>query len=173
MKILAICGSIRETSSNYNLLKATRSLFPSDTSWEYFKIDELPFFDPQLQFDSSLPQIVQSFRLLASRSDYIIISTPEYAHGIPGVLKNALEWLVCEETIKKKVGILIGAPSGGAFVKDHLTETLRTMDLIPSDNRSLVITSARTDITIDGKILKKELEVTIKKFVNGFRDESD
>lgn len=161
MNVLAICGSIRDTSSNYNLLTVTRTFFPDDTSWEYFKINLLPFFDPQLQFDSALPQNVHSFRLLASKADYIVISTPEYAHGIPGVLKNALEWLVCEETLKKKVVLIIGAPGGGAFVKDHLTETLRTMDLLPSDDRTLVITSARSGIN-------QELELAIKNFVLGF-----
>lgn len=168
MNVLAICGSIRNTSSNFNLLKAVESSFPKETSWNYFLIHELPFFDPDLQFDSSLPKSVQSIRSLAAKADYIVISTPEYAHGIPGILKNALEWLVCEETLKKKVVMIIGSPSGGAFVKDYLAETLRTMDLLPSEDRTLVVTSARSAFTADGRIADKDLEATMNKFVKGF-----
>lgn len=168
MNVLAICGSIRSTSSNFSLLAVAQSFFPEETSWDYFRINELPYFDPQLQFDPALPHTVQTIRSLAARSDYILISTPEYAHGIPGILKNALEWLVCEETMKKKVVIIIGSPSGGEFVKDYLTETIRTMDLLPSDDRTLVVTSARSDIAPDGSIINKELETLIKNFVQGF-----
>ena len=166
MNILAICGSINKSSSNLNILNAIRKFLKQETQWNYFKIEELPFFDPQLQFDKALPESVQTLRSLAQTSDFIVISTPEYAHGIPGVLKNALEWLICEETMKKKVAIIIGSPSGGEFVKDYLTETIRTMDLLPADNRTLIITSARSDIASDGEILNEELEIKIKKFVH-------
>lgn len=168
MNVLAICGSIRNTSSNFSLLAVTQSFFPKQTTWDYFHINKLPFFDPQLQFDPALPESVQSFRSLASGADFIVISTPEYAHGIPGILKNALEWLVCEETMKKKVVMIIGTPSGGAFVREYLAETIRTMDLLPSDDRTLVVTSARSDFTPDGNIINKALETTIKNFVRGF-----
>lgn len=168
MNVLAICGSIRDTSSNFNLLKAAETSFPKETSWNYFLIQELPFFDPDLQFDSSLPNSVQSIRSLAAKADYIIISTPEYAHGIPGILKNALEWLVCEETLKKKVVIIIGSPGGGTFVKDYLAETLRTMDLLPAEDRTLVVTTARSAFAPDGSITDKDLEATMSKFVKGF-----
>ena len=70
--------------------------------------------------------------------------------------------------MKKKVVIIIGSPSGGEFVKDYLTETIRTMDLLPSDDRTLVVTSARSDIAPDGSIINKELETLIKNFVQGF-----
>src|SRR5436190_123675 len=111
MNILAICGSIRNTSSNFSLLAIAQSFFPQETVWNYFHINDLPYFDPQLQFDPALPKSVQEIRSLAAKADYIVISTPEYAHGIPGILKNALEWLVCEESMKKKVVIIIGSPS--------------------------------------------------------------
>lgn len=168
MNVLAICGSIRESSSNYNLLLALKSFLPVSTSWNYFSINQLPFFDPQLQFDAVLAKNIQALRELAKNSDVMIISTPEYAHGIPGILKNALEWLVCEETLKKKVVLLIGSPSGGGYVKEYLTETIRTMDLLPSEERTLVVTTARSDIAADGKILNKDLQVTIAKFVGSF-----
>src|SRR5438105_2793688 len=115
MIVLAICGSIREKSSNHAILEAIRRFFPTSTDWETFPIKELPYFDPKLQYGSDVPAKVLTMREIAGRSDYIVISTPEYAHGIPGILKNALEWLLCEETMKKKVIVIIGTASGGEF----------------------------------------------------------
>lgn len=168
MNILALCGSIRKESSNYALLLALRSFFSESTKWDIFEIKQLPFFDPQLQFSSNLPSIVASLRDLAKESDYIVISTPEYAHGIPGILKNALEWLICEESMKKKVAVLIGSPSGGEFVKDYLIETLHTMDLITAKNLTLVVQTARNQITSEGEITEEGLRLTLEKFANEF-----
>ncbi|HXH32262.1 MAG TPA: NADPH-dependent FMN reductase [Bacteriovoracaceae bacterium] len=166
MKILTLCGSIRENSTNHSLLIAIQSFFPLSTKWTNFEIKHLPFFDPHLQFSSDLTSAVIDLRLLAKESEYIIISTPEYAHGIPGILKNALEWLICEETMKKKVIVIIGSPSGGEFVKEYLAETLRTMDIVTTQNMTLVIRAARNQVTSLGEINDLELKLTLQKFVD-------
>lgn len=158
-------GSIRNESSNSILLKAIRNLLPANIEWTDFKVNELPFFDPQIQFGLEVPRPVQSFRHLAHESDYIIISTPEYAHGIPGILKNALEWLICEETIKKKVIVFIASPSGGDYVKEYLLETLRTMDMVITEEMTFVIRSARKDISTLGNISDFSLKTSITEFL--------
>ena len=150
MKVLALCGSIRESSSNQLMLKTVQNKMSAD--WSEFSLKDLPYFDPDLQFGELVPVIVQKFRAQANQADCILISTPEYAHGIPGILKNALEWLICEETMKKKVAIIIGSPSGGAYVKEYLHETLRTMDLIPSEDLTLVITNSRKNPESDSAL---------------------
>lgn len=133
--------------------------------WKEFDIQTLPYFDPQLQFGEGLPETVADFRSQAQKSDYIFISTPEYAHGIPGILKNALEWLICEETMRKKVAIFIGAPSGGQFVKEYLLETLKTMDLIATPEKTLVVRNARNNISNSGEISNAELRSALEKFL--------
>lgn len=166
MKILALCGSIRKDSSNQSLLKAVRSFLPQGIQWWDFEIKELPFFDPQLQFSQDLPSIVQSLREQAQQADYIIISTPEYAHGIPGVLKNALEWLLCEETMKKRVIVFVASPSGGDHVKAYLLETLKTMDMLSGPDSTLIVRSARTYIAASGDVGEQSLRIEIESFVN-------
>lgn len=166
MKILAISGSIRSESSNAALFKAIHNLLTANINWNHFKIDELPFFDPKIQFGAEVPHSVQSLRHYAFESDYIVIATPEYAHGIPGVLKNALEWLICEETIKKKVVVFISSPSGGAYVKEYLLETLRTMDMIAAEEMTFVIPSARKDVSVLGEIEDPALKLSIIKFLD-------
>lgn len=165
MNILALCGSIRKESSNYALLKAVRNLLPQSAAWTDFDIKELPYFDPHLQFGAGIPEIVKSLRALAEKSDRIVISTPEYAHGIPGILKNALEWLVCEETMNKKVVVLIASPSGGGYVKEYLLETLTTMDMVAKQEMTLTVRSARNDVTPMGEIRNPTLQAEIQNFI--------
>ncbi len=167
MNVLALCGSIRENSSNHNLLSAIRSFFPTSTAWELFEIKRLPFFDPALQISPALPAAVRELRALAAKSDYIVISSPEYAHGIPGILKNALEWLVCEETVKKKAVMVIGSASGGEYVKEYLAETLRTMDLVLPPSATAVVRTARNQISPQGEILDPNLRATLAQFISG------
>lgn len=168
MKILTLCGSIRKESSNHALLKAAQAVFPVAAEWGGFDLQLLPYFDPQLQFGEGIPAIVKELRQKAQQADFIIIATPEYAHGIPGILKNALEWLVCEETLQKRVIVFIGAPSGGEFVKEYLLETLRTMDLVASSEATLVVRAARKQISEVGEISDPKLHATLKSFLNKY-----
>lgn len=154
MKLLTICGSLRENSNNNKLLNISCKYFPENATWTNFQINQLPFFDPQLQFNN-IPEIVMKLRLLVKDCDYILIATPEYAHGIPGVLKNALEWIICEESLKKRTILLIASPSGGEFVLEYLSETIRTMDLINTSDMNLII---RNTHTVD--------EIEIKNFIH-------
>ena len=165
MKILAISGSIRSESSNSALLKSIHKILGANCDWVDFAIADLPFFDPHMQFGAEVPLTVQSFRQLVINNDYLIISTPEYAHGIPGILKNALEWLVCEETIGKKVIIFVATPSGGDYVKEYLIETLTTMDMKTSREMSFVLQTARRDISSNGDILNQSLNSSIIEFL--------
>lgn len=166
MKVLAISGSIRDKSTNTALLKAIHHLLPISVEWVDFKINELPFFDPQIQFGQDVPKKVEFFRHLAHECDYIVISTPEYAHGIPGILKNALEWLICEETIRKKVIVFVASPSGGAYVKEYLLETLRTMDMVVSEEMTFIVQIARNNISTTGEISDHCLKIAIIDFLN-------
>lgn len=167
MNVLALCGSIRENSSNHALLSAIRSFFPSIMQWDLFEVKTLPFFDPSLQFGPDVPLSVQKIRFLAEKADYIVISTPEYAHGIPGILKNALEWLVHECTVKKRAVLVIGSSSGGEFVKEYLCETLRTMDWVVTPGATLVVRTARSQLSPQGEVTDPELQARLKNFVQG------
>lgn len=166
MKLLAISGSLRKESSNAALLKAVHRLTASSrTRWDEADISQLPFFDPQLQFGPDVPEVVQDLRNLAAGADRILISTPEYAHGIPGILKNALEWLICEETMRKKALVFIAAPSGGEYVKEFLLETLKTMDWVVNDEDTFLARSARTDISAAGDILNSSFKESLTGFL--------
>jgi chromate reductase len=163
MKILKICGSLREQSSNAAILKAVQVLHPFE-EWDFFDLFTLPFFQPELQFEQT-PSIVLELRKKASAADLILIATPEYAHGVPGVLKNGLEWMFCEGTMKKSVAVIIGSTQGES-TQSQLLEILTTMDfnILPSD--TFLIRGARTKIDQDGLILDENLKTDLMGFLS-------
>src|SRR5215471_687580 len=92
-RILAISGSLRAVSSNTALLRAAAMLAPAGVEIRvYDGLGDLPHFNPDLE--GAEPPVVKDFGAQVGAADGIILSTPEYAHGVPGVLKNALDWLV-------------------------------------------------------------------------------
>ncbi len=148
MRILAICGSIRRDSSNGFLLAAAKNVLQQNLvnlNWVDFELRRLPFFDPELQYSSATPEVVTEFRDLAEQADLLLISTPEYAHGVPGILKNGLEWLFCEQTQKLRAALLVGSAQGEAVVA-QLLDILPTMDFDFSKDRILLVRGARTKV---------------------------
>ena len=93
MRILAISGSLRSRSTNTELLVALASLAPADVVVElYDGLDRLPHFNPDLE--ATEPEAVMDLKRRLASADGLVISSPDYARGVPGSLKNALDWLV-------------------------------------------------------------------------------
>src|SRR4030095_5850690 len=111
--ILAISGSLRGASLNLALIQALRRVAPADIEVSiYDRLDHLPFFNPDLDGDIS-PSAVGQFRAAVDACDAVVISSPEYAHGVPGVLKNALDWVVGSgELVDKPVALLNASARG-------------------------------------------------------------
>jgi len=128
MKIIAICGSLRARSSNLALLRAAAKIAAGVVIYE--GLANLPHFNPDDDEEGATPPPeVASLRAMLAAADGILISTPEYAHGLPGSLKNMLDWLVSDGAlVDKPVAILSASPIGGQFAQTSLVETLRTMN---------------------------------------------
>jgi chromate reductase len=105
----------------------------------------LPHFSPDLDVEP-LPEAVRSLRAQIAAADALMISSPDYAHGIPGSLKNALDWLVSAlEALDKRVLLMSASPGGADHVHAQLAEVLRTMNFGLVDGGAHVFTSARLD----------------------------
>ena len=141
MKILTISGSLRARSSNTELLRAAQLV--ADPSWSFDHYDGialLPHFNPDLDFDGATPpEPVRDLRARVAAADALLISSPEYAHGVPGSLKNALDWLVSDAAMIGKPIALLNASARSTFAHPQLAETLRTMSARPVDDASLVM----------------------------------
>jgi chromate reductase, NAD(P)H dehydrogenase (quinone) len=131
MKIIAICGSLRAQSSNRALLQAAVKLAPKGMQITIYEgLDKLPHFNPDDDEEGTTPPpAVAELRSLLAAADGILISSPEYAHGVPGSLKNALDWLVSDGAlVDKPIALISASPIGGQYAQASLVETLTTMN---------------------------------------------
>jgi chromate reductase, NAD(P)H dehydrogenase (quinone) len=127
MQILGISGSLRAASTNTTLLNAAASLAPENIEFVvYCGMGDLPHFNPDLDREP-MPVPVSEFRSQLRKSGGVIISSPEYAHGVPGVLKNALDWLVASGELYKRPVALFSASPRATFADASLMETLMVM----------------------------------------------
>ena len=127
MKIAAISGSLRAGSSNTAVLRAAARLAPAGVEVVLFEgIADLPFFNPDFDGDD-VPASVGAMRALIGNVDGLLISSPEYARGVAGVLKNALDWLVGSHEFPDKPVALINTSPRATHALAALTLTLETM----------------------------------------------
>lgn len=145
LQILAISGSLRAASSNTAALRALSALAPADSQILLSDhLAALPFFNPDLENDTDpLPASVQRFREEIGRVDGILICSPEYAHGVPGVLKNALDWLVGSFEFPDKPVALINISPRSTYAHASLLETLKTMSATIIDDPAFNISIPR------------------------------
>ena len=148
MQILAISGSLRAASSNTTLLRAVAMLAPEGVSVElYGGLGDLPHFNPDLE-DAPISAVLD-FRAKLTAADGVLICSPEYAHGVPGVLKNALDWVVGSgELVFKPVATLNASPRS-THAQASLVETLTVMTaaLIPEASIAVPLAGRRIDAT--------------------------
>jgi len=127
MKILALSGSARRLSTNTALLRALEEIAPPDIALStYAGLGGLPVFSPDLE-DLPLPDSVVHFKRCIEASDGILISTPEYARGVPGGLKNAIDWLVSGDLVIAKPLALVHASHRGDDMLAALRLVLSTI----------------------------------------------
>ena len=140
LKVLALCGSLRKASINRALLRAAARIAVPDDDIEVADwLGRLPLFNPDLEAEEELPRAVQALHLAVAHADAILIASPEYAHGVSGVIKNTLDWLVSYEPfIHKPVAVLNASPRAH-HADDALRETLRTMSAGLVGERSFAV----------------------------------
>jgi len=139
--LLTVSGSLRAGSSNTALLAAAAIVAPSGvTVTPYDALAAIPAFNPDLDDGvTPPPNAVAHWRAAIASADAVLFSSPEYAHGIPGVLKNALDWAVASsEIVGKRVGIL-SASAASRFVHPQLVEVLTVMSAALVPDATLVL----------------------------------
>ncbi|MEA2572271.1 MAG: hypothetical protein QOI24_4272 [Acidobacteriota bacterium] len=166
MRIITLNGSLRARSSNAALLRAAAKVAPESMQLlAYDGIASLPHFNPDLDAEESEPPApVRELRELLIGADAILISCPEYAHGVPGAFKNLLDWLVSVgELVDKPVALLNASPSGGDYAQAALLETLRTMNWRVIEEASLMKPFVRSRIV--DELTDAEALATLRKAI--------
>lgn len=130
MRILAVCGSLQARSSNSALLRTALRVAPAGVEVvDSISVGDVPPFNPDVERDGPAPATVVEWRRQVVEADGgVLFASPEYAHSLPGALKNALDWLVGSgELYGRRVAVLCASPrpGGGGLGRAALEQTLR------------------------------------------------
>jgi chromate reductase, NAD(P)H dehydrogenase (quinone) len=139
LRVLAVSGSLRAKSINTAVLLAAQSLAPADMAFTLWRgLGDLPHFNPDLD-TATPPAAVAAWREAVTAAGVLLLCTPEYAHGVPGVLKNALDWLVSYEAFLHQPVAIINARPGATVALASLRETLSVMNARLLDEASVTL----------------------------------
>src|SRR5215471_12025109 len=168
MRILALCGSLRLRSTNRALLLAAQKHAPEGMDVTIFEsIRDLPHFDPDIdgpeRDPEDRPEGVLRLRRALAASDAMLISTPEYAHGLPGSLKNALDWLVSDPImVGKPVALIYGSTGEANHAQESLKEILTTMSALVVREASIAVRGVRSKVDDHGTVSDPQLVLQIE-----------
>ena len=170
LNLLALCGSLRKASINAALLRAAARLAAQDADIEVADwLGRLPLFDPDLEAEPPLP--IQALHLAVAHADAILIATPEYAHGVSGTIKNALDWLVGFEPFIHKPVAVINASPRAHHADDALRETLRTMSAGLVGERSFAVELLGAHLGEDAMVASATVAAVVAEALAALRAE--
>lgn len=176
MRLLAISGSLRAGSSNTTLLEAAKLVAPNGVEVVvYDGLAELPAFNPDLDTmeGDGLPAPVGELRALVGNADGILICSPEYAHGIPGSLKNALDWLVGSVEFPFKPVALLKANAHSVHAQAQLAEVLTTMNARIVEEASVTIALPSRDMSAEAIAGIAPLADALREAIDALREAID
>lgn len=161
--IVAISGSLRSNSSNSTVIQLAAELLKEKAEVIIYNgLGQLPHFD-----DSKEPnEAVTAFRKILKESDGVLICSPEYAFGVPGSLKNALDWTVSSGELVYKPLALITAATGGDKAHAALLNTFTALSTNVTEDTSLLISYIRSKMNAEGMIIDTTTIVSIKNVTN-------
>ena len=151
VKILAISGSLNGSSSNTALLRVIRDAASLPDEIALFEaLDDIPHFSPDRERETA-PPAVAALRVALRDADGVLIATPEYAGGMPGVLKNALDWLVGSGELYDKRAVVVSAapsPERGHNARESLERTLRMQGAPVCESFTVAVPHGQTEAAL-------------------------
>jgi chromate reductase, NAD(P)H dehydrogenase (quinone) len=174
-KVLGISGSLRRASYNSALLRAATHLMPSDSTLEVASIRGIPLYDGDVEAQA-IPAAVTALKQAIVGADGVLLVTPEYNNSIPGVFKNAIDWLSRPSAdIKRVFGgrpfALMGASPGGfgtTLSQAAWLPVLRTLGTQPWFGARLQVSRAASVFDEPGLLKDAAVEEQLKQFLAGY-----
>lgn len=161
MNILAICGSLRAASLNAMLIRALCKLASDDIRINtYAGMAALPLFNPDL--DLTPPASVVELKTQIRASDVVLIASPEYAHGITGVMKNALDWTVSSDVFVNKPVIVLNTSPRATHADAALREILSVMSAHIMEGASIKVPVVGAGLDEDGIVSDQIIATSLR-----------
>ncbi len=175
-RILGISGSLRRDSYNTALLNAARALADASVHLEVATLHDIPLYDGDLEQREGIPAAVVALKERIVASDGVLIATPEYNNGIPGVVKNAIDWLSrppadAARVFRDRPFAVAGASPGGfgtILAQAAWLPVLRTLGVRHWSGGRLMVSRANQAFDEQGGIREEALRAQVKAFVDGF-----
>lgn len=160
MKILALSGSLRAASINSAVLRTVRLLAPvSMEVYLFARLGDLPLYNPDLE--NAPPAAAQLLRNEVASADALLIASPEYAHGVTGTIKNALDWLVGFEGFVNKPVVVLNATPRAHHADAALRETLTTMSANLIEAASITLPLPSANVTEENLLALPEISALL------------
>lgn len=173
-RILGIAGSLRMASFNAGLLRAAAAAAPEDTIVDAHTLHGVPLFDADLEAEG-VPDKVSALKDALAEADGLLLVTPEYNNGIPGVFKNGIDWMSRPpgglDLFRGKPVAVIGASPGGfgtILAQDHWLPVLRTLGTRHWTEGRLMVSRAGGLFDESGNLTDEETRRRLADFIAGF-----
>ena len=170
IKILGIAGSLREGSYNKHLLRAASGLLPPSAQLEIFDLDGIPPYNQDME-TLAFPETVNALKRKIEEADALLISTPEYNHSYPGVLKNAIDWASRpygkNSFDGKPTAVMSASPTlfGGVAAQDHLKQVLLALNTRIVTQPAVIVSMAHEKFDENGNLLDSNTQLFLRQLI--------
>lgn len=176
IELIGIAGSLRQGSFNAALLRAAAALMPDGSRLTIKSIEDIPLYNADLEKAEGVPDAVEALKDAIAASDGLLFATPEYNNSLPGVLKNAIDWLSRPPSHIKRVFhgrpvALIGASAGGfgtILSQNAWLPVFRTLRADFWSEGRLLVSRAGDVVDENGEIVDEKVRGQLRVFVEGF-----
>lgn len=173
LSVLGLAGSLRGGSFNRRLLQAAVELAPDGMQIEPFGLASIPLYNADLDTDADRPDPVRRLKEAVARADAVLIATPEYNHGVPGVLQNAIDWVsrpAARSPLKEKPVAIMGASQGAvgtARAQQKLTLVLMSTLAYVMPHPGILVANASDKFDEEGRLIHPPT----RKFLGSFLEQ--
>lgn len=174
MHILAIIGSLRAGSYNRMAVGAAIEVAPPDMQIEIAEIGDLPLYNQDVE-TAGIPPVVRRLKDQIKAADAILFASPEYNYSMPGVLKNAIDWVSrppADNPFNGKPCAILSASTGmlgGARAQYHLRQSCVFLNLLPMNKPEVMIARAQEKFDANGKLTDDVTRKVLKSFMQSLQ----
>lgn len=174
--IIGISGSLRTGSLNSALLRAASKLMPHGSTLEIATIKGIPLYNGDVEAEQGIPAPVTTLKEQIIAADGLLLATPEYNHGMPGVFKNAIDWLSrppadVPKVFRGRPTALVGASPGGfgtIMAQNDWLSVLRALGTQPWFGQRLLVSRAGSVFGADQELADDKVKEQLQQFMKGF-----